>query len=58
MDLAPLHLSFADLDTHTRVLTFVLALGPVLLLALVTWVQLRRVGDGQAEAAPRSSPGR
>lgn len=52
--MVPLHLSFADLDTHTQVLMYVLALGPVLLLALVTWVQLRRVGDEepQEERAP------
>ena len=52
--MAPLHLSFADLDTHTRVLMYVLAIGPVLLLALVTWVQLHRVGDEepQEERAP------
>lgn len=52
--MVPLHLSFADLDTHTRVLMYVLALGPVLLLALVTWVQLHRVADEetQGERAP------
>lgn len=64
MDLTPLHLSFSDLETHTQVLAYALALGPVLLLALVTWVQLRRtgrepvVGGERGREAPRSNPGR
>ncbi len=46
----PLHVTFGDMDAHTRILVYGLAFGPFVLLLAVTYVQLRRTRREEGRA--------